>query len=610
MVSRELHGERLREKNFLYTVLDLPIFATEAEIKERHRALSLVFHPDRQHDERLKEIAKENFLEIQLAYEVLSDPFRREIYDILGFEGLEIQFPNNLKTLPVDELRPALRGYFYEHRAQQLQSQIDSHATVVCSLDARELFYDGWHARDWVTDLSERLTATRMRILSLRHTFSRHLGQQTKLQVISRVGLPVDDEEDQDTSLDPGRFTLLRGNISGVITHRYSVTKQLQVRANLMNLRSLSVSWMHTDKLNILRVSVPLQLSPVFPPITLSFRRRLFRNSLTLGAVDCVLNQKGLPAVNIGVTNPPVIRKGTTFASGWDAGFNLRGRMPGPTTYFQWRAVLLPLSMILKIGSEFSFLGGLANTIEGSWHSETEETDISSAVVWNHDGVVLRLSVTHLGQTFVLPIRLSDENLSYLVILATLAQASAFALAEYFFLRKLRAKTRTIRREEHEQAQQDQHSQRKAEAEAVIKMLESAAHRSYETEKGRDGLVILEARYFPIEDNGIPMPDLGIDVTKAVQALVHNRQLYIPGESSKSLLRGFYDPLPECSKCLSVRYEFRGRMHYAEIGEHAPLVLPLESHLVEHMDDKWSKPNVPRWYTTAVPEVPVFDNSR
>lgn len=51
-------------------------------------------------------------------------------------------------------------------------------------------------------------------------------------------------------------------------------------------------------------------------------------------------------------------------------------------------------------------------------------------------------SFTHLGQTLSLPITLSDENLSHLVILATVAQASAFAMAEYFLLRKLRAKKR------------------------------------------------------------------------------------------------------------------------------------------------------------------------
>lgn len=43
------------------------------------------------------------------------------------------------------------------------------------------------------------------------------------------------------------------------------------------------------------------------------------------------------------------------------------------------------------------------------------------------------------------------------------------------------------------------------------------------------------------------------------------------------MLRGFYDLLPECRKRLSVRYTFRGRPHYAEVGDRAALVLPLES---------------------------------
>ena len=50
-------------------VLNLPISATETEVKDRYRALSLAFHPDRQHDEQLKETAKKKFLEIQAAYE-------------------------------------------------------------------------------------------------------------------------------------------------------------------------------------------------------------------------------------------------------------------------------------------------------------------------------------------------------------------------------------------------------------------------------------------------------------------------------------------------------------------------------------------------------------
>ncbi|KAJ8519787.1 hypothetical protein ONZ45_g3330 [Pleurotus djamor] len=57
------------EPNYLYSVLNLPQWATQTEIKERHRALSLVFHPDKQHDENAKEVANKKFLEIQKAYE-------------------------------------------------------------------------------------------------------------------------------------------------------------------------------------------------------------------------------------------------------------------------------------------------------------------------------------------------------------------------------------------------------------------------------------------------------------------------------------------------------------------------------------------------------------
>lgn len=48
-----------------------------------------------------------------------------------------------------------------------------------------------------------------------------------------------------------------------------------------------------------------------------------------------------------------------------------------------------------------------------------------------------------------------------------------------------------------------------------------------------EGLVIIEASYFPVEDAGLPMPELGIDVTISMQALVRKGQLYIPGGTSK-----------------------------------------------------------------------------
>jgi DnaJ-class molecular chaperone len=51
------------------TVLNVTKDATQAEVHERYRSLSLVFHPDKQTDEQLKAAATKEFLKIQKAYQ-------------------------------------------------------------------------------------------------------------------------------------------------------------------------------------------------------------------------------------------------------------------------------------------------------------------------------------------------------------------------------------------------------------------------------------------------------------------------------------------------------------------------------------------------------------
>lgn len=68
------------QEGFLYSVLNLPDTASAEEVRERYRTLSVLFHPDKQHDDSTKGTASKRFLEIQKAYEVLSDPFLRYCY--------------------------------------------------------------------------------------------------------------------------------------------------------------------------------------------------------------------------------------------------------------------------------------------------------------------------------------------------------------------------------------------------------------------------------------------------------------------------------------------------------------------------------------------------
>ncbi|KAI0077903.1 DnaJ-domain-containing protein [Panus rudis PR-1116 ss-1] len=69
----------------LYKTLDLARSASEKDIRAAYKRLSRKYHPDKNKDPG----AEEKFVEIAHAYEVLSDPKKKQIYDQYGEEGLK-----------------------------------------------------------------------------------------------------------------------------------------------------------------------------------------------------------------------------------------------------------------------------------------------------------------------------------------------------------------------------------------------------------------------------------------------------------------------------------------------------------------------------------------
>ncbi len=79
----------MAKKRDYYEVLGVEKNADDSTIKKAYRKLAMQFHPDKNPDDKASE---EKFKEASEAYEVLSDPDKRQLYDQHGFAGVENAF--------------------------------------------------------------------------------------------------------------------------------------------------------------------------------------------------------------------------------------------------------------------------------------------------------------------------------------------------------------------------------------------------------------------------------------------------------------------------------------------------------------------------------------
>ena len=72
-------------KRDYYEILGVGRDASEAEIKKAYRQMALKFHPDKNPDNAE---AEEKFKEAAEAYDVLSNPEKKQRYDQFGHNGM------------------------------------------------------------------------------------------------------------------------------------------------------------------------------------------------------------------------------------------------------------------------------------------------------------------------------------------------------------------------------------------------------------------------------------------------------------------------------------------------------------------------------------------
>ena len=94
-----------RRRQDHYHTLGAAKDATEDEIKKCYRRLALKYHPDKHaHSEAGEKLAAEQkFKEINQAYSVLSDPMRRERYDVSGVDNSDDELDDPAEGAPQGE---------------------------------------------------------------------------------------------------------------------------------------------------------------------------------------------------------------------------------------------------------------------------------------------------------------------------------------------------------------------------------------------------------------------------------------------------------------------------------------------------------------------------
>ncbi|KAJ3556184.1 hypothetical protein NM688_g2166 [Phlebia brevispora] len=586
------------EPEFYYAVLNLPKTATDHEIRDRYRQLSMLFHPDRQRSKEIEATAVKRFLEIQKAYEILSDPITRQAYDLFGLEGVKLLSPRQAwEGLSPDEIKSELVRRRMETEQVRLQRYVDSKGqftVTIAAVPKEEPETNRWYADVW-----NRVRNIRPVSFGMKHVLSVPVTERTRVILTGSSSLQNEGGD--------ARSAIFGRGLQGTVRHQYSPRLNFQASTSMLNLRNMRLRSKYHDEDN--EADIQIFFSPALvnafylqghqlmywvPPTTTTVSRRLFpgRNvwgRLTMSTLPLLpqfrfdltsFYQFDLAREDDEDTEQHVesrlpsrtgLEAGIAF---WDIGVELDGLLPALVgqlgLHFQESGIRVKTGLNLGLVTRKITLGA-------AWSGETAagSNNIGVDVGVGTDGVVLNLDMTYFNQRFYLPIVIALDLDEKAAFWTTVIPTVVLVLSHHFILKPRRRKARIEFFRQARRELREAKSDIVRQAEETRLLLKETAQRHTDAETSVDGLVIADARYGPTETDDA-LEGLTIDVTVPLQALVSKSQLYIPGRRSKAGLQGFFDPVPSAPKSLRVRYTFRGRPHYAEIPDYMPVVLPLE----------------------------------
>lgn len=535
--------EEETENEDFYTLLNIAPEATEAEIKTAHKQLCILFHPDKHSSNpELKESAQTMFSKVQSAYEVLSDPEKRALYDAYGVKGLQTGLDIVKYCTTREEILAECKAQ--ERIRKELEKTAIANAVsfMGARIDARSILEpDGFSNMDisemWLrqsiqTEFSQRdtmllggaLLVDRGRGFGSGSTTFRHkLGHGRWWEAEARLGSKQELTMRYQTEVAPG----LDGNAS------VSVDTGADLSVNGSLVRNLGHGFR-----GLLDFSAQQQSQ--------AMKSGIFFETNHLWASAVV--QFALPDSNIEITAESPITEDLKIKGGLKIGL---------------------VTGSINIGAEKTIVDN--------------DNRIGANLELNMlEGVFVEFQYTRMSQTYSIPVHVADEIIPATVLIAAVAPVLA-----YFALKQLCIDPYLRREEAREKSEARRRSRRvverdRSDALAAVQLMKETVGRRIEEEDSVNGLVIMQAFYGQLisnefdDDDDDDFPRL-TEVTVPLQCLVIKSALRLQ-KSSKAGLPGFYDPTPDEPKSLRVRYRFMGAVHEVTVKDDQGLTIPLKKH--------------------------------
>ncbi|ORZ30196.1 hypothetical protein BCR44DRAFT_55847 [Catenaria anguillulae PL171] len=614
-----------------YAVLNVAKTASPDDIKDSFKALCRTFHPDKHVDSHLKAAAQRQFIIVQRAYDVLSDPVKRTLYDLYGPECPELAaassstYPNPsssgsgstdnsmqvghvLKT--PDEIRKEYEERIRREHMAKLESLIRQRGDVTIALDATPALFP--QAFD---PPAPRQVAV------------------SSLQVKYSTDTPVNDTLVFGLS---GRMVTQDsrgvGSVKAHVRKVISRTTSGDISINLLSPHSVTAKMHHVlDEKTDTSIDTDLHWSrPTLPPTaTIQLTRRVIPNYPIYGfarfysghysignwgkgslATQITRAAQGQAARKLAISKDSVTSLQAGFQ--WNHSATTISNVTIQSSLFELVGVLrhvrkLPLPntpLAARPTLELNLQGDARTGAMGfSWklaHKLGEHLRVGlGTAATSGVGIVTTLELGYLGQRLILPISLYPElNLVAFAAASAVPLLSA-AAAWVAVLEPRRKRILAAKLAAAKERARDLFAARRAESLAAAQAQYPTVVTKYARERDASnggGLIILQALYGKVRAaaaaSGQLPPPAGIlhlkpseaegvlDVSIPVFALVTNSALKIEAGVSKAGLIGFWDPAPWEDKQLLVTYVFRGVYRQVIVEDDAALALPLRNHVV------------------------------